>query len=302
MNSKIFRGVFSAAITPLKQDYSPDIDAFPEYLSFLAQRGCHGALILGTTGEGPSFSFSERELIYQAACQVRQIHPEFLLLAGTGSPSIQDSIKFTRLAFDLGIDGVVVLPPYYFKNVSDEGLFSWFSTLIEEAVPSKGVVFGYHIPQITNVPLSLELLKRLLGNFPDQFAGLKNSSTDPSYVVELGKAFGNELTVFTGNDRLFSKSLEANATGCITALANLVSPDLRTVWEAHQIGRTSPETQERLNQIRTIFDRYPPAAPVIKSILSRCHGLPKWNVRQPLFQLSEDLEEQVLIELGWDCK
>jgi 4-hydroxy-tetrahydrodipicolinate synthase len=301
MTRKIYQGVFAAAVTPLKTDFSPDIDAVPEFLSFLAQRGCHGVLILGTTGEGPSFSFQERKMIFQAANEVRKVHPEFLLLAGTGSPSLQETINFTRLAFDLGLDGVVVLPPYYYKNITEEGLYLWFSDVIDKAVPADGAFFGYHIPQISNVSLSIELLKRLKDEYPDQFNGLKNSSTDPSFAIQLGESFGDDLTVFTGNDRLFSLSLEANASGCITALANLVSPDLRTVWDAFQGGRSTLEVQERLNLTRTIFDRYPPAAAVIKSMLSRCHGLPKWNVRQPLIPLPEDLEEQILADLGWDC-
>ena len=301
MTGKIYRGVFAAAVTPLNTDFTPDIDAIPMFLSFLAQRGCHGALILGTTGEGPSFAFEERKTIYQAANEVKKIHPDFILLAGTGSPSLQETINFTQLAFDLGLDGVVVLPPYYYKNVTEEGLFLWFSDVLDRAVPSDGVFFGYHIPQITNVSLSIDLFKRLKDEYPDQFKGVKNSSADPSFAIELGKSFGDDLTVFTGNDRLFSLSLEANASGCITALANLVSPELRTVWDAFHNGGSILEVQESLNLTRTIFDRYPPAAAVIKSMLSLCHGLPKWNVRQPLIPLPEDLERQILVDLGWVC-
>ncbi len=301
MVEKKFQGVFAAAVTPLKSDFTPDIDSLPEFLNFLAQRGCHGALILGTTGEGPSFSFAERKIIYQAAGNVRHIHPSFQLLVGTGSPSLQDTINFTRLAFDLELDGVVVLPPYYYKNVTDEGLYSWFSNVIEESVPADGALFGYHIPQISNVPLSIDLLKRLKDKYPDQFVGLKNSSSDPTHALKLSDSFGDELTVFTGNDRLFSLSLDVGASGCITALANVISPDLRIVWDAHQSGEPHQATQERIDRTRVIFDLYPPAAPVLKSILSRCHGFPKWAVRQPLLPISKDIEDQVIADLGLDC-
>jgi len=301
MIEKKFQGVFAAAVTPLKSDFTPDIDSLPKFLSFLAQRGCHGALILGTTGEGPSFSFAERKMIYQAARNVRQIHPSFQLLVGTGSPSLQDTIKFTRLAFDLEFDGVVVLPPYYYKNVTDEGLLSWFSEVIEESVPSDGALFGYHIPQTSNVPLSIDLLKRLKDKYPDKFAGLKNSSSDPTHVLKLGDSFRDELTVFTGNDRLFSLSLGVGASGCITALANVISPDLRVVWDAHLSGEPTQAIQERIDRTRVIFDLYPPAAPVLKSILSRCHGFPKWAVRQPLIPIKKNIEKQVIADLGLDC-
>ena len=301
MIDKEFQGVFAAAVTPLKSDFTPDIDSIPEFLSFLAQRGCHGALILGTTGEGPSFSFAERKLIYQAASNVRQIHPRFQLLAGTGSPSLQETINFTQLAFDQGLDGVVVLPPYYYKNVTDEGLLSWFSNVIEESVPSDGALFGYHIPQTSNIPLSIDLLKRLKDKYPNQFAGLKNSSSDPTHVLKLSDSFGDELSVFTGNDRLFSLSLDVGAAGCITSLANVISPDLRVVWDTHQRGESNQALQDRIDKTRVIFDLYPPAAPVLKSILSRCYGFPKWTVRQPLVPISKDIEEQVIADLGLEC-
>ena len=100
-------GVYAAAVTPLKPDLSPDLEAVAPFLSFLASRGCHGALIFGTTGEGPSFSPAEREAIWRAALQVREQAPNFRLLAGTGTPSLTETIDLTRLAFELGYDGVV---------------------------------------------------------------------------------------------------------------------------------------------------------------------------------------------------
>lgn len=302
MIEKTFQGVFAAAVTPLKQDFTPDIESVPTLLNFLAERGCHGALLLGTTGEGPSFSYSERAIIYQAATKVRDIHPDFRLLAGTGSPSIQDTIAYTRLAFDLGFDGVVVLPPYYYKNVPDEGLFGWFSKVIHEAVPSDGAFFCYHIPQISNVPISIDLLKRLRDKHPEKFAGLKNSAADPSHTEELGNEFGDELTIFTGNDRLFSLSLDAGASGCITAPANLFSPELRAVWDAYQNGELVQAAQNQVNSLRSILDRYPPAAPLLKALLAQRFGFPRWAVRQPLLGLSEDKEDQVIGELGWESK
>jgi 4-hydroxy-tetrahydrodipicolinate synthase len=111
MSRASLSGVYAAAVTPLKPDFSPDADAIPHLLGFLAGRGCHGALMLGTTGEGPSFSPAERDGIWRAAMRVRQEHPDFRLLAGTGTPSLTETIDLTRLAFELGFDGVVTLPP-----------------------------------------------------------------------------------------------------------------------------------------------------------------------------------------------
>jgi len=117
-------------VTPLKNDSSLDLDSVPTLLNFLASRGCHGALFFGTTGEGPSFSPTERETLLRAVCEYRSAVPGFRLLAGTGTPSLSETIELTKLAFDLGYDGVVVLPPYYFRKATDEGLFNWFSEVI----------------------------------------------------------------------------------------------------------------------------------------------------------------------------
>ncbi|MEK6223162.1 MAG: dihydrodipicolinate synthase family protein, partial [Chloroflexota bacterium] len=142
-------GVYAAAVTPLKNDFSPDIRGLNKLLEFLAQRGCHGALLLGTTGEGPSFSTEERKLIWQTAAQARKAFPEFRLMAGTGSPSISETINLNNAAFDFGFDAVVTLPPYYYRNATETGLHKWFEEVIEKSVPEDRVLLGYHIPQVT---------------------------------------------------------------------------------------------------------------------------------------------------------
>jgi len=110
--------------------------------------------LMGTTGEGPSFSADERLALLRAGLAVRQEHPDFRLLLGTGTPSLEETVQLTRAAFDLGVDGVVVLPPYYFRKVSDDGLFAWFSQVIQRAVPTNAALLGYHIPSLSGVPLS----------------------------------------------------------------------------------------------------------------------------------------------------
>jgi 4-hydroxy-tetrahydrodipicolinate synthase len=118
-------------------------------------------------------------------------------------------------------------------------LFAWFSQVIRRAVPTDGALLGYHIPSLSGVPLSLDLLANLKDAFPRQFAGLKDSSVDAEHARALGQRFGTDLLVFSGTDSLFSLALEQGAAGCITALANLRSPDLRKVWDAFA-GRNDP--------------------------------------------------------------
>lgn len=287
-------GVFAAALTPLKPDYSPALDDLPILLDFLAQRGCHGALLLGTTGEGPSFAPRERELIWRQALTIKQKWPDFRLLAGTGTPSLDETIDLTRTAFELGLDGVVVLPPYYYRQVSEDGLYHWFAEILDRAVPPGGDFFGYHIPRVSGVALPIDLLARLKERAPDRFAGIKDSSSDPAFAEELGKRFGSELHVFNGNDSLFAHALKFSASGCITAMANLVSPHLRLVWDAHLRGEVNPEAQQHLDTARQLFSDYPPAPSLLKAILPALHKLPHWSVRPPLTPLSDELTSRAL--------
>ena len=294
------QGVYAAALTPLNVDYSVAVDDFPILLSFLAKRGCHGALLFGTTGEGPSFAPAERLDALRAARAIRQTHPDFRLLLGTGTPSMQETVDLTRAAFELGADGVVVLPPYYFRKVSDDGLFTWFSQVIRKAVPPGGALFGYHFPAISGVELSLDLLARLKKSFPERFAGIKDSSGDPEHCRALGERFGDDLVVLTGNDRLFSLALDNHASGCITALANVRSPDLRAAWEARLRGDSAEQAnaQERLGRARAILESFPPAAPMLKTLLYHRHHFKRWMVRPPLMPMGLEEEKKLMREVA----
>ncbi len=289
-------GVYAAAVTPLKPDFSPDLDAIPVLLDFLARRGCHGALLLGTTGEGPSFSPDERLDIYRAALSVREAHPDFKLLAGTGTPSLSETISLTRAAFDLGYDGVVTLPPYYYRKATDEGLFAWFSQLINHAVPQDGFLLGYHFPSVAGIGFSLDLLKRLKDEFPLQFAGIKDSSHNADLARSLGEQFGEELAVFTGTDSYLELAMENFASGCITAPANLISKDLRLVWDFALRGEDAGDAMRRVTEQRHILEKYMPFPPILKVLLSRLHGFPRWPVKPPLVDVSPAMEEQALQE------
>lgn len=287
-------GVYAAAVTPLKADLSLDLDGLSGVLLFLAQRGCHGALLMGTTGEGPSFSIPERIQVYQTAAAVRKNLDSFRLLAGTGTPSLDDTILLTRTAFDLGFEAVVVLPPYYFRKASDDGLFTWFSHLIDKAVPPDGALFGYHIPPLSGMSFSLDLLSRLKDAYPRQFVGIKDSSGDAAWAGRLGETFGQELVVLNGNDRLFSLALQSNASGCLTAMANVLSPLHRIVWDSFQAGKLDEITQDKLSQAREELDRYPPMPPLLKLLLSRLHGFPQWKVKPPLVDFDASQAEIML--------
>jgi len=290
-------GVYAAAVTPLKNDSTLDLESVPALLAFLASRGCHGALFFGTTGEGPSFSPGERESLLRTVRAHRQLIPGFRLLAGTGTPSLSETIELTKLAFELGYDGVVVLPPYYFRNASDEGLFNWFSEVITQAVPPDKYLLGYHFPKVAGIGLSVDLLSRLKDAFPVQFAGIKDSSHDPALASTLGQKFGSELVVLSGTDSYLQLAMQNKAAGCITAPANLISPDLREVWDLSQAGEDASEAQARVTKQRHILEKYPPFPSTLKALMHRMYELPKWSVKPPLEDMSEDLENIAFQEL-----
>ena len=299
-------GVYAAAVTPLreaspkgdKSDLSPDLEAVVPFLAFLASRGCHGALIFGTTGEGPSFSPSERADVWRTALKVRKQYPDFKLLAGTGTPSLTETIELNKVAFDLGLDAVLTLPPYYFRKATDDGLFNWFEQVIKKSVPKDGFLFGYHFPSVAGIGFSIELLARLKESFPVQFAGIKDSSHDADFTRTLGQKFGSELAVFNGTDSDLTFALENHAAGCITAPANVLSPGLREIYDGFFYGKDVSATQKKVGQQRRILEKYQPYPPLLRAVLSRLFKQPRWPVRPPLVEMSKEDEEKVVNEFA----
>jgi len=280
-------------------DESPlDLESVPALARFLAARGCHGIVLFGTTGEGPSFSPREREALMRAACAVRDDLPGFRLIAGTGTPSLSETIELTRLAFDLGYEAALVVPPYYFRNATDEGLFRWFSELIRKAVPADKYILGYHFPRVAGIGFSLDLLARLKDAFPVQFAGIKDSSHDADLARALGEKFGTDLVVLTGTDTYLRMAMQNQAAGCITAPANILSPGLREIWEGMQAGQDVSDAQERVDQERHILEKYPPFPPALKALLHRLHGFPRWPVRPPLVDMVPEAEDRLIEEFA----
>ena len=291
-------GVYAASVTPLRGAYGStwDLESIPTLLNFFASRGCHGIVLFGTTGEGPSFSPTERKELMQAACEAREKLPGFRLIAGTGTPSLSETIELTKLAFDLGYDAALVVPPYYFRKATDDGLFHWFSELITKAVASDRYILGYHFPNVAGIGFSLELLARLKDAFPVQFAGIKDSSHDSDLARRLGETFGSDLAVFTGTDSYLQLAMENQAAGCITAPANILSPDLRQIWDSWNEGKDVSADQARLKKKRDILDNYPPFQPTLKALLHRLYGFPRWAVKPPLVEITPEMEEKVVSE------
>lgn len=291
------RGVFAAAVTPLDTQHKPDPAELPTLLNHLARRGCQGALLFGTTGEGPSFSIAERVGYIREAVRYRHSAlPDFKILVGTGFPSLDDTITMTRQAFDLGADAVLTLPPYYFKGVSAEGLAAFFETVARAAVPEHGLMLAYHIPQVAGVGVPDDSIARLRERGIKQIVGMKDSQDDLDHTLTTTRAFPG-FAVFAGSDSILTEALAGGAAGCITALANVTSPLNRAVWDAHQRGQAAPDAQAKLTQARQIVKSLNgPAA--MKAALAELFGFPHWAVRPPLESLTPTQAHKLAAELA----
>src|SRR5258706_8645897 len=286
-HSTDLRGIYAAAATPLESSGQPDLSALPALLEHLASRGCHGALLLGTTGEGPSFSVAERKAVIREGIAYRDAaRRPFKILAGTGCASLSDTIELTRAAFDLGVDGVVTLPAFFYKGVDPAGLAAYFEQVVRAAVPADGRLLVYHIPQVSGVAIPGQTVAALRERLPAQLYGMKDSQDDRTHLLDTIEQFPG-FQVFAGSDSLLAESLAAGGAGGITALANITSPLNRAIWDAHEAGGAAPEAQAALVQARTaILGLNGPAA--AKAALADLFGLPYWPVRPPLQPLSPE--------------
>jgi 4-hydroxy-tetrahydrodipicolinate synthase len=295
-SSRQLPGIYAAVVTPLTAHLAPDLDALPPLLDFLAQRGCHGVVLLGTTGEGPSFSLDERTAFIRAAVQHRDAtRPDLRLIAGTGCANLSETISLTRAAFDAGADAALVLPAFYFKNVSAAGLATYFEAIVQAAVPSDGRLLVYHIPQVSGVAIPDETLTRLRARYPRQVWGMKDSLDPRPHTQQVVRDFPG-FNVFTGSDSTISDSLAAGAVGAITALSNITSPLNRQVWDAHQRGATAPEAQARLTRARQVVAGLNGPA-VMKFALADIFGFRHWPVRPPLDDISAEGKARLALEL-----
>ncbi len=190
----------------------------------------------------------------------------------------------------------MVLPPYYYRKAGENGLYEWYSQVIQLSVPAGCTILVYHIPPMTGIQLSLDLVARLMDAFPDRNIGIKDSTVDPEVAKALGKRFGKDLLTFTGTDSLFDLALEHSASGCITAMANVRSLDLRCVWDARQTGHVDQAACLRLERSREVISHYPPNPPLYKALLARLHNFPSWITRLPLLPMPTEQLEKALAE------
>lgn len=281
------RGVYCAALTPLNEDLSPDHTTFVAHCRHLLDQGCDGIAMLGTTGEANSFSVDERKALLDAAV-AGGIAPE-RLLPGTGVAALPDTIALTKHALGHGVGAVVMLPPFYYKNVSDDGLYAAYSEVVERIGDPRLKIVLYHIPQMSAVPIPHPVIERLRRRYPSAFVAIKDSSGDQAHMEALLERFPG-LSLLVGADPLMLPLLGKGAAGCITATSNIVAADLAFVFRHHADpahAEAVTAAQERIVQARGKASQFPQMA-ALKALLARQNGHEGWRrLRPPLLPLSK---------------
>lgn len=275
------KGVFSAALTPLDADLDVDVGALVRHARWLLDHGCDGLAVLGTTGEANSLTVEERLAILDALGQSGI--PGRALLPGTGCCAIPDTVRLTRRALAIGAAGVLALPPFYYKNVSDDGVYASFARVIEGVGDERLRLYLYHFPKMSMVPIGHGVIERLLKDFGPVVAGMKDSSGELDNMTSVARAFPG-FAVFAGWDHLMLPLLKAGGAGCITAAANIAAPLSAQVYAGWRTGDVTA-AQARLEAVRHAISAHQQTA-ALKAVLARATGDPAWaNVRPPLVPL-----------------
>jgi len=292
---KRIEGVLSPVITPFKRDLSPDADRFVKHCRWLMKSGCAGLAVFGTNSEANSMSVEEKLELLEAL--VKGGVPATSLMPGTGHCALSDSVKMTREAVRLGCGGVLMLPPFYYKGVSDEGLFRNFSEIIERVGDERLRLYLYHIPPVSNVAITLELIEKLLSRYPGIIAGAKDSSGDWNNTKAMLDRFKDRsFDVFPGSEVFLLDGLRAGGKGCITATGNVNPGPISEVFKNWRSGEAD-KLQAGITATRKIMQKVP-MIPALKAVTAHFGNDPEWRtVRPPLTELTPEQDKQVITEL-----
>jgi Dihydrodipicolinate synthase/N-acetylneuraminate lyase len=287
-------GVLSPVVTPFKADLTPDPERFARQCRWLLSQDV-GLAVFGTNSEANSLSTDEKvellDRLVGAGVDPGRMMP------GTGCCALTDSVRLTAHAMKLGCGGVLMLPPFYYKGVSDDGLFKNFAEVIERVGDRRLRIYLYHIPPVSQIAITLPLIERLLKAYPGIVAGAKDSSGDWNNTKAYLDNFAKQgFDVFPGSETFLLQGMRHGGVGCISATAN-VNPAaiarLFTTWHAADADKQ----QERLNEIRGIFAKFP-MIPALKAAIAHHGGDASWaTVRPPLVELTQEQKASLVTDL-----
>lgn len=285
-NTENSGGVWAPALTPLTEDLAPDSGRATAQVKRLLDGGCHGAALFGTTGEATSFSVEQRMALLEAVLEAG-VAPERLMV-GSGCCALVDSVRLTAHAAGLGVKKVLMLPPFYYKGMSDQGLFDSYAAVIDRVGDPELALYLYHFPRLSGVPITHGLVEQLLFAYPQTVKGLKDSTGDPESCAGFIARFP-ALAVFPGTESIMLDMLLKGAAGCITASANVNAAAIRRVYDAWRAeSPEARELQDGITALRMVLQANP-MIPVLKHLLAERLEDPAWRrLCPPLTPLSAE--------------
>ena len=287
-------GVLAAVLSPVKADLAPDHSAWIAHCRWLLAEGCDGLAVLGTTSEANSFSLAERLAMLDAlgASDV----PGARLIPGTGCCAIPDTVALTKKAIEIGAAGVLMLPPFYYKPVTDDGLFAAYSEVIQRVGDARLKIYLYHIPQNSGVPITHGLIAKLIAAYPDTVVGIKDSAGDFANMEAMCRKFPG-FRVLSGSDAFLLPLLRAGGAGAITACNNVAAAVSARVY-ADWRNERGVAAQNELGAIRTAIQAFPLIA-ALKEIVARATGDAGWRrQRPPLEPLTAEQADALMAKLA----
>ena len=287
----------SPVLTPFNTDLTPSAPRFVRHCRWLLDQGV-GLSIFGTNSEANSLAVAEKRALLDALVEAGL--PPGRMMPGTGTCALPDSIELTRHAVAAGCAGVLMLPPFYYKGVSDEGLFRNFARVIDAVADERLRIYLYHIPPVSQVPISLALIERLLKAFPRTIAGVKDSSGDWNNTSAMLREFQPQgFDVFAGTETVLLANMRGGGAGCITATGNVNPTAIMKLFREWRNADADAQ-QEALNRTRAIFQKRP-IIPAMKAAIAARSGDAVWaTVRPPLVELGAGETADMMRELDAD--
>jgi 4-hydroxy-tetrahydrodipicolinate synthase len=279
------RGVYSPVVTPFTKNLLPDPERYVRHCRWLIDQDV-GLAVFGTNSEANSLSVDEKKKLLETL--VGAGIPIDRMMPGSGCSALTDTVELTRHALSLGVNHTLMLPPFYYKGVTDEGLFRSYAQIIERAGSDALRIYLYHIPQVSQVPISLDLIERLLTAFPGIIAGIKDSSGDWNNTSAMLERFQlRGFDVFAGSENFLLATLRAGGAGCITATGN-VNPGPIVELFRHWRDADADARQKALDATRAVFAKFP-MIPALKAGIGIYAKDPEWGVvRPPLVDLTPE--------------
>ena len=274
-------GISTALLTPFHEDGRLNLPLFCTHAQHMLGNGSHGVTLFGTTGEGASISFEERHAALRAMSDAGVDGSAITL--GLCATAVADAAAQVQQGLAFGVTKFLLLPPFYFKNLEDEGLFQWHAELFNRVDTSARLIV-YHIPQITQVPLSLDLILRLKAAFPERVLAVKDSAgqwDNTRALLESGK-----LSVLVGDERLLHKALPMGAAGSICGMSNLFPERLRALFDTH--AEDAPLSSD-VDLIVSV-----PVVPALKLAMVSMTGNADWgHIRAPLLPITASARAEI---------